>query len=112
MPRLKKLLAHPKWNMGKKITVDSATLMNKGLEVIEAHHLFGLDYHKIEVIIHPQSIIHSAVEYVDGSVVAQIGLPSMHIPIQICHNLPREGWGIKTNSFSFLEAKSFEARIW
>ncbi|HNW25524.1 MAG TPA: 1-deoxy-D-xylulose-5-phosphate reductoisomerase [Candidatus Gastranaerophilaceae bacterium] len=101
-------LAHPKWKMGKKITVDSATLMNKGLEVIEAHHLFGFDYDKIEVIIHPQSLIHSAVEYVDGSVVAQIGLPSMHIPIQYAITYPERFEGIKSKSFSFLDAKRFD----
>lgn len=101
-------LAHPKWNMGKKITVDSATLMNKGLEVIEAHHLFGMSYDNIEVIIHPQSIIHSAIEYVDGSVIAQIGLPSMHIPIQYALTYPERIEGIKTSSFSFLDAKRFD----
>lgn len=101
-------LAHPKWNMGKKITVDSATLMNKGLEVIEAHHLFGTSYDDIEVIIHPQSIIHSAIEYVDGSVIAQIGLPSMHIPIQYALTYPNRVEGIKSESFSFLDAKRFD----
>lgn len=101
-------LAHPKWNMGKKITVDSATLMNKGLEVIEAHHLFGMSYDNIEVIIHPQSIIHSAIEYVDGSIIAQIGLPSMHIPIQYALTYPERVEGIKTSSFSFLDAKRFD----
>lgn len=101
-------LAHPKWNMGKKITVDSATLMNKGLEVIEAHHLFGFSYDKIEVIVHPQSIIHSAIEYVDGSVIAQIGLPSMHIPIQYAITYPQRIEGIKSKSFSFLDAKRFD----
>lgn len=100
-------LAHPKWNMGKKITVDSATLMNKGLEVIEAHHLFGFDYDKIEVIVHPQSLIHSAIEYKDGSVIAQIGLPSMHIPIQYALTYPNRIEGIKSQSFSFLQAKQF-----
>ena len=75
-------LAHPRWDMGRKITIDSATLMNKGLEVIEAHHLFNMNYENIEVVIHPQSIVHSAIEYADGSVIAQLGLPSMHIPIQ------------------------------
>ncbi|GIW43022.1 MAG: 1-deoxy-D-xylulose 5-phosphate reductoisomerase [Candidatus Binatia bacterium] len=74
-------LKHPTWKMGAKITVDSATLMNKGLEVIEAHWLFGLDPSKIEVVIHPQSIVHSLVEYVDGSVLAQLGVPDMSIPI-------------------------------
>lgn len=101
-------LAHPKWNMGKKITVDSATLMNKGLEVIEAHHLFGTSYDDIEVIIHPQSIIHSAIEYVDGSVIAQIGLPSMHIPIQYALTYPERVEGIKSESFNFLDAKRFD----
>lgn len=101
-------LAHPKWNMGKKITVDSATLMNKGLEVIEAHHLFNFSYDNIDVIVHPQSIIHSAVEYFDGSVIAQIGLPSMHIPIQYAITYPERVEGIKSNSFSFLDAKRFD----
>lgn len=101
-------LAHPKWNMGRKITVDSATLMNKGLEVIEAHHLFGTSYDDIEVIVHPQSIIHSAIEYVDGSVIAQIGLPSMHIPIQYALTYPERVEGIKSESFSFLDAKRFD----
>jgi len=101
-------LAHPKWNMGKKITVDSATLMNKGLEVIEAHHLFGFSYDDIEVIVHPQSIIHSAIEYIDGSVIAQIGLPSMHIPIQYAITYPDRIEGIKSESFSFLDAKRFD----
>ncbi|MDR1167320.1 MAG: 1-deoxy-D-xylulose-5-phosphate reductoisomerase [Heliobacteriaceae bacterium] len=94
-------LAHPKWRMGKKITVDSATLMNKGLEIIEAHHLFGLDYDKIDVVIHPQSVVHSAVEYRDGSVIAQLGLPSMHIPIQYAISYPERFEGIKSKSFSF-----------
>lgn len=101
-------LAHPKWNMGKKITVDSATLMNKGLEVIEAHHLFGTSYDNIEVIVHPQSIIHSAIEYVDGSVIAQIGLPSMHIPIQYAITYPERVEGIKSKSFSFTDVKRFD----
>ena len=96
-------LAHPRWNMGKKITVDSATLMNKGLEVIEAHHLFNMDYDKIQVVVHPQSIVHSAIEYVDGSVIAQIGLPSMHIPIQYAITYPQRYEGIKSKSFSFAE---------
>jgi 1-deoxy-D-xylulose-5-phosphate reductoisomerase len=77
--------------------------MNKGLEVIEAHHLFGMDYEKIEVVVHPQSIVHSAIEYVDGSVVAQIGLPSMHIPIQYAICYPERFSGIKSKSFSFSE---------
>ncbi len=96
-------LHHPRWNMGKKITVDSATLMNKGLEIIEAHHLFGFDYKDIDVVIHPQSIVHSAVEYKDGSVIAQLGLPSMHIPIQYAITYPERLEGIKSKSFSFAE---------
>lgn len=81
-------LAHPNWSMGKKITVDSATLMNKGLEVIEARWLFGLDYDKIRVVVHPQSIIHSMVEFRDGSVMAQLGLPDMKLPIQYALTYP------------------------
>ena len=107
-------LAHPRWNMGKKITVDSATLMNKGLEVIEAHHLFGTDYDSIDVVVHPQSIVHSAIEYVDGSVIAQLGLPSMHIPIQYAITYPERLEGIKSRSFSFSEVArlDFEEPDW
>ncbi|MBW7900036.1 MAG: 1-deoxy-D-xylulose-5-phosphate reductoisomerase [Rhodocyclaceae bacterium] len=74
-------VAHPNWSMGRKISVDSATMMNKGLEVIEAHWLFGMDAERIDVVIHPQSVIHSLVEYVDGSVIAQLGNPDMRTPI-------------------------------
>ncbi|CAA9306940.1 MAG: 1-deoxy-D-xylulose 5-phosphate reductoisomerase [uncultured Gemmatimonadaceae bacterium] len=74
-------LRHPTWQMGRKITIDSATLANKALEVIEAHHLFGLDYARIEVVVHPQSVIHSFVEFVDGSVLAQMGTPTMELPV-------------------------------
>lgn len=74
-------LKHPNWAMGKKITIDSATLMNKGLEVIEAHYLFGVDYNKIEIVIHPQSIIHSLIELEDTSVLAQLGIPDMRLPL-------------------------------
>ena len=97
-------LHHPRWNMGKKITIDSATLMNKGLEVIEAHHLFDMPYEKIQVVVHPQSIVHSAVEYVDGSVIAQLGFPSMHIPIQYTLTYPYRFEGIETRSFDFIKA--------
>lgn len=100
---VKEALAHPRWNMGRKITVDSATLMNKGLEIIEAHHLFGFDYDDIDVVIHPQSIVHSAIEYKDGSVIAQLGLPSMHIPIQYAITYPERFEGIKSKSFKFSE---------
>ena len=85
-------LKHPNWNMGGKITIDSATLMNKGLEVIEAHWLFNQPYENIEVVIHPQSIIHSLVEFTDGSVVAQLGWPDMKLPIQYALSFP-ERWG-------------------
>ncbi len=81
-------LNHPNWNMGKKVTIDSATLMNKGLEVIEAHWLFELPLERIEVVIHPQSIIHSMVEFIDGSLKAQMGLPDMRIPIQYALTYP------------------------
>jgi 1-deoxy-D-xylulose-5-phosphate reductoisomerase len=74
-------LQHPTWSMGRKITIDSATLANKALEVIEAHYLFGLPYDRIDVVVHPQSIVHSFVEFVDGSVLAQLGFPTMELPI-------------------------------
>jgi 1-deoxy-D-xylulose-5-phosphate reductoisomerase len=74
-------LRHPTWRMGRKITVDSATLANKALEVIEAHFLFGIPYDRIEVVVHPQSVVHSFVEFVDGSVLAQMGVPSMELPV-------------------------------
>ncbi len=81
-------LRHPTWNMGAKITIDSATLMNKGFEVIEAKWLFGIPAERIEVLIHPQSIVHSAVQYVDGSVKAQLGVPDMRLPIQYAFSFP------------------------
>ena len=81
-------LAHPNWNMGRKISIDSATLMNKGLEVIEAHWLFGMDPSAISVVVHPQSIVHSLVEYRDGSVLAQLGIPDMKIPIAYALSYP------------------------
>ncbi|TCT15064.1 1-deoxy-D-xylulose 5-phosphate reductoisomerase [Natranaerovirga pectinivora] len=89
---LEDALNHPNWSMGKKISVDSATLMNKGLEVIEAKWLFDIEIEKIDVVIHPQSIIHSMVEYIDGSIIAQLGEPDMRIPIQyaLYHPLRRD----------------------
>lgn len=81
-------LRHPTWKMGHKITIDSATLMNKGLEVIEAHWLFGLPPERIEVVVHPQSIIHSMVEFMDGSIKAQLGVPDMKLPIQYALTYP------------------------
>jgi len=77
-------LRHPNWSMGPKVTIDSATLMNKGLELIEAHHLFGLPSEQIDVLVHPQSVVHGLVEFCDGSVVAQLGAPDMRIPIAHC----------------------------
>lgn len=81
-------LKHPNWAMGKKITIDSSTLVNKGLEVIEAHELFGVDYEDIEVLVHPQSIIHSMVEFKDRAVIAQLGAPDMKLPIQYAFTYP------------------------
>jgi len=86
---IEEALAHPNWKMGNKVTIDSATMMNKGLEVIEAHWLFGLPGKKIEVVVHPQSIIHSMVEFDDGSIKAQLSLPDMKLPIQYALTYPR-----------------------
>ncbi len=85
---LEEALAHPTWSMGPKITVDSSTLMNKGLEVIEAHELFGIGYDKIEVVVHPQSMVHSIVEFTDGSAIAQISGPDMRLPIAYALGYP------------------------
>ena len=85
---VKDALNHPNWDMGKKVTIDSATMMNKGLEVIEAAFLFKIDYKKIEVLIHPQSIIHSLVEFVDGSSLTQLGIPDMKVPIAYALSFP------------------------
>ena len=81
-------LKHPTWNMGGKITIDSATMFNKGLEVIEAHWLFGMDFDNIEVVIQPQSIVHSMIQFIDGSVLAQLGMPDMRLPIQYAFTYP------------------------
>ena len=92
---LEDALKHPNWTMGRKITIDSATLVNKGLEVMEAKWLFDVDLDRIQVVVHPQSIIHSAVQYVDGSVIAQLGMPDMKLPIQYAlfypDRLPMDG---------------------
>jgi 1-deoxy-D-xylulose-5-phosphate reductoisomerase len=100
-------LDHPNWDMGAKITIDSATLMNKGFEVIEAHWLFGLPSSKIDVIVHPQSIIHSLVQFEDGSMKAQMGLPDMKLPIQYAMGFPNR---IKNNfpRFNFLDFPSLD----
>lgn len=106
-------LKHPNWNMGGKITIDSATLMNKGLEVIEAHWLFGADYEDIDIVIHPQSLIHSLIEYSDGSVIAQLGWPDMKLPIQCALSWP-ERWELPLKPFNLLHAKNmtfFEPRF-
>jgi 1-deoxy-D-xylulose-5-phosphate reductoisomerase len=81
-------LAHPNWRMGPRITIGSATLMNKALEIIELHHLFGLERERIEVVVHPQSVVHSMVEFVDGSVIAQLGPPDMRVPIHYALHHP------------------------
>jgi 1-deoxy-D-xylulose-5-phosphate reductoisomerase len=98
-------LSPPHWKMGNKITIDSATLMNKGLEVIEAHWLFGLPAEKIQVVIHPQSIIHSMVEFVDGSIKAQLGLPDMKLPIQYALSYP-ERWPMNGGRVDFPALRS------
>ena len=101
----KEALKHPNWSMGAKITIDSATLMNKGLEVIEAKWLFDLKEEQIEVVVHPQSIIHSAVQFEDGSIIAQLGLPDMKLPIQYALGFPNR---IKNSfkRFSFMDYPS------
>ena len=102
--------AHPNWVMGRKISVDSATMMNKALEVIEAHFLFGVDAQRIEVVIHPQSVIHSMVQYRDHSVVAQLGTPDMRVPIAFGLSWPeRMQSGASALDFSAMAAMTFEA---
>ncbi len=102
-------LKHPNWSMGKKITIDSSTLVNKGLEVMEAKWLFGVEPEKIQVVVHPQSIIHSMVEYVDGAVIAQLGVPDMKLPIQYALFYPdrRQMWEKKLDFFE-LQHMTFE----
>lgn len=102
-------LAHPNWSMGRKISIDSATMMNKGLEVIEARWLFDIPAERIKVLVHPQSIVHSLVEYVDGSVVAQLGIPDMRIPIAYALSYPeRLNLGLTPLSLSACGSLSFE----
>lgn len=102
-------LAHPNWNMGRKISIDSATLMNKGLEVIEACWLFDIPAERIRVVVHPQSIVHSLVEYIDGSVMAQLGIPDMRIPIAYALSYPeRLNLGLSPLSLSACGNLSFE----
>lgn len=106
---LEMALRHPNWTMGKKITIDSATLVNKGLEMMEARWLFGTDYDKIQVVVHPQSIIHSMVEFVDGGIIAQLGEPDMKLPIQYALTYPdrRPMQGKRVNFFE-LKQITFE----
>lgn len=104
---VEKALKHPKWNMGKKISIDSSTLMNKGLEVIEAHFLFDCPYDDIEVVVHPQSIVHSMVEYTDGAIIAQLGVPDMKLPIQYALNYPKREGNIG-GRLSFKDIKSLD----
>jgi 1-deoxy-D-xylulose-5-phosphate reductoisomerase len=102
-------LKHPNWNMGQKITIDSATLMNKGLEVIEAHYLFGLDYDHIHIVIHPQSIIHSLIELQDTSVLAQLGWPDMRLPLLYSLSWP-ERWPTPWKSLDLVSIGSLTFR--
>src|SRR5262249_16888704 len=96
-------LAHPTWSMGRKITIDSATLMNKGLEVIEARWLFGVGADRVEVLIHPQSVVHSMVEFVDGTVLGQLGVTDMRLPIQYALSHP-ERWEAAIPGIDFTRA--------
>lgn len=114
---VKQVLAHPTWNMGKKITVDSATLVNKGLEVIEAKFLYDVDYDQIQVVVHPQSIVHSMIEFVDGSVIAQLASTDMRLPIQYALTYPErvestvnklDFWSIKELTFEPPDLETFK----
>jgi 1-deoxy-D-xylulose-5-phosphate reductoisomerase len=100
-------LSHPTWRMGKKITIDSATLMNKGLEVIEAHWLFGTPSAAIDVVVHPQSVVHSLVELTDGSIIAQLGVTDMRLPIQYAFSWP-ERWDGALPTLSLLDCRRLE----
>jgi 1-deoxy-D-xylulose-5-phosphate reductoisomerase len=101
-------LRHPNWSMGAKVTIDSATMMNKGLEVIEAHHLFGFGSNEIDVIVHPQSIVHGIVEYRDGSMIAQLGPPDMRVPIANCLAWPERMPGAARLDFAQMATLTFE----
>ena len=105
---IKQILNHPRWKMGKKITVDSATLMNKGFEIIEALRLFDLSMDQIKVVVHPQAVIHSMVEFVDGSILAQMGVPDMRLPIQYALTYPRRlSSNLESVSFAQLKELTF-----
>lgn len=100
-----KALKHPNWDMGPKVTIDSSTLVNKGLEVMEAHWLFDVDYENIEVLIHPQSIVHSGIQFKDGAVIAELGVPDMHLPIQYALFYPRRT-GLKMERLDLIKIGS------
>lgn len=115
---VERCLKHPNWTMGQKITVDSATLANKGLEVIEAKWLYGVSYDRIQVVVHPQSIVHSMVEFEDGAVLAQLGLPDMRVPIQYALTYPQrlpapfpkaDFWQMRDLTFEAPDLETFEA---
>jgi 1-deoxy-D-xylulose-5-phosphate reductoisomerase len=107
---IEQALQHPNWSMGRKITIDSATMMNKGLEVIEAHHLFGIPSGQIDVLVHPQSVIHGLVEFRDGSVLAQMGPPDMRVPIAHCLAWPERIDGAATSlDLAKIATLTFEA---
>jgi 1-deoxy-D-xylulose-5-phosphate reductoisomerase len=101
-------LRHPNWSMGAKITIDSATMMNKGLELIEAHHLFGFGSDQIDIVVHPQSIVHGIVEYRDGSLIAQLGPPDMRVPIANCLAWPERMTGAARLDFTQMATLTFE----
>lgn len=101
-------LRHPNWSMGAKVTIDSATMMNKGLELIEAHHLFGFPSEQIDIVVHPQSIVHGMVEYRDGSLIAQLGPPDMRVPIANCLAWPERMTGAARLDFTKLSTLTFE----
>lgn len=102
--RAEDALKHPTWDMGAKITIDSATLANKALEVIEAHFLYGMDYDRIDAVVHPQSIVHSFVEFVDGSVLAQMGFPTMELPILYALNYPERIDDVRLQTYDPVKA--------
>ena len=102
-------LRHPNWSMGAKVTIDSATMMNKGLELIEAHHLFGFGSDQIDIVVHPQSIVHGIVEYRDGSLIAQLGPPDMRVPIANCLAWPERMAGAARLDFAQMATLTFEA---
>src|SRR4029077_8354479 len=100
-------LRHPNWSMGAKVTIDSATMMNKGLELIEAHHLFGFGSGQIDIVVHPQSIVHGIVEYRDGSMIAQLGPPDMRVPTPISLAGPERRAGAARLDFKQMATLTF-----